>query len=255
MKDYKQNDNLKKVFEDTESYIINNGNNVEFILSHTEKNSITDLEIWKSKSNVEVVNEDCINVAYKFRYNLTSRICMLNMASAKRAGGGVRKGSRAQEEELCRRSNLCIELEKIEYPLKEDEYIYSRDIFFFKDSDYNYILHETSRKQGGFKCDIITLPAVNLNGKDKPENYIELTKKKIDSIFEQAIYAKCDILILSAFGCGVFKNDPVFIASCFKESINKYGIFFNKILFAILNDHNSVSDNFKIFTEILTPNE
>ena len=41
-------------------------------------------------------------------------------------------------------------------------------------------------------------------------------------------------LILGAWGCGVFRNDPVIIAKMFKEQLTgKYKNIFNKVVFAI----------------------
>jgi uncharacterized protein (TIGR02452 family) len=60
-------------------------------------------------------------------------------------------------------------------------------------------------------------------------------------------------LILGAWGCGVFKNDPEKIAQYFKDSIigEGYGSLYKKIIFAVINDHNSVANNYEIFNTIL----
>ena len=161
------------------------------------------------------------------------------MASYKRPGGGVRKGAMAQEEEICRRSNLLKSLDNMAYPLAMNEYIYTSDVEIFKDSNYNMI-------NGGF-CDVITIASVNLNNLPKPDNYNEIMRDIIDQIFKSAVDNNCVNVVVSAFGCGVFKNDPNEVSQMFVESINKYKGYFNNICFSILNDRNSNGSNFEIF--------
>ncbi|CAF5226259.1 unnamed protein product, partial [Rotaria magnacalcarata] len=62
---------------------------------------------------------------------------------------------------------------------------------------------------------------------------------KIENIFAIAYHHKHDCLILSAFGCGAFKNPSDHIASIFKSVIYQYAGFFNTIYFAIVDDHNT----------------
>jgi uncharacterized protein (TIGR02452 family) len=56
-------------------------------------------------------------------------------------------------------------------------------------------------------------------------------------------------LILGAWGCGVFKNNPKLMAQYFSEVLvgEGYNLNFKNVVFAIINDHNSVGNNFEIF--------
>jgi hypothetical protein len=51
----------------------------------------------------------------------------------------------------------------------------------------------------------------------------------------------------------VFKNDPEKVAQYFKDAIigEGYGSLYKKIIFAVINDHNSVANNYEIFNTIL----
>ena len=61
---------------------------------------------------------------------------LLNMASDQRPGGGVLRGLRAQEEDVCRRTSLYPSLIPHKYPLGPDELIASKDVVVVKDRMY-----------------------------------------------------------------------------------------------------------------------
>jgi len=121
-----------------------------------------------------------------------------------------------------------------------DEYVYSENVSFFKDELYGKI--------DRFKYDVITIAAVNRNSKywadDVSDDYEKIMRAKIRAILFEPNQHGCKNLILSAFGCGVFKNDPTVIATMFKEELTRFKHAYD-------NDHNSDNDNFKIFKDIL----
>lgn len=198
--------------------------------------------------SVRVESIDTVSALVK--YAKTGKTLVLNMASSKRPGGGVANGAMAQEECLYRCSNLYTVSPSL-YPIKKDEYIYSKDVTFIKDKDYN-LMKEV-------KCDVITIAAVNFNKEhvDGPDSfdydeYSYIMCQKMNAIFKSAREHGCVNIILGAWGCGVFKNDPVNVAHFFNHILFKYKNSFKNVIFAIINDQNSVKDNYTIFNELIT---
>jgi len=234
-------DELIDVFQDTVNRVTNDEYPFELQSELVQLGSIPRLKMSLGNlCNIDVENEDCIVVADKL--SKIGKTCMLNMASHKTPGGGVARGSMAQEEELARRSNLVFGLPIEHYPLSETELIYTKDVSFFKDKWYNIIPE--------FKCDVITIPAIN-RMVATPKDYESLTRNKIKNMLYAPHKNGCTNLVLSAFGCGVFKNDPRYISELFKLLDSGYSELYDNITFAIINDRNSVSSNFEIFKNIL----
>jgi uncharacterized protein (TIGR02452 family) len=197
--------------------------------------------------NGHILVEPLDTVSALIKYAPIGKTLVLNMASSKRCGGGVEKGSIAQEECIFRCSNL-FEISKELYPIEREEYIYSKDVTFIKDKDYNIMTP--------IICDVITIAAVNLNtihvdGNDSlnKEMYRVTMYEKMHAIFKAAIENKCDNIILGAWGCGVFKNDPNEVVMCFNEVTINYKHYFKNIIFAVINDKNSVANNYQIFKD------
>jgi len=74
---------------------------------------------------------------------------------------------------------------------------------------------------------------------------------KIRTMLSLAHKNKCKYVILGAWGCGVFKNNPVDIADAFYEVLvdDGYERLFDQVVFAIINDNNSVGNNVDVFKE------
>jgi uncharacterized protein (TIGR02452 family) len=195
---------------------------------------------------IKTISSDTVSAAEI--YSKLGRTCVLNMASAYHAGGGVVNGAKAQEECLFRCSNLYETVVQDFYPLKTTEALYTRDAVFFKDKDYNPITP--------FKVDVVTVAAVNLNPNAHYDenrdyeiaNYNDVMLDKIRLILHLAVENGCENIILGAWGCGVFKNDPEDVSKMFSDVIsNQFMHSFKNIIFAVINDHNSAGDNYKTF--------
>lgn len=176
----------------------------------------------------------------------------LNFASYKYPGGGFIKGSIAQEEALCHDSFLYNVLSaKVFAPLYEwnrktihqfnglysNFGIYSPNIVFEKYTQdivfEKYPPFGTTKNE--VKCDVITVAAPNLSAYHKGEDaeYISTMHKRIKFVLDIAKKHNIDTLILGAFGCGVFKNDPTFVSTVFKELLNSGNYNFKKVIFAV----------------------
>jgi uncharacterized protein (TIGR02452 family) len=237
---------LIEVFEDTQS-IATKGNSITEKYTTDLLNEV-DLDANYEEMNIQTINSDTVSAAHIF--SKLGKTCVLNMASARKAGGGVANGAKAQEECLFRCSNLTTTVVQDFYPLKYNEALYTTDAVFFKDKNYNLI--------DPFTVDVVTIAAVNLNPNarydDEVEyektNYRQVTMNKIRLMLLLANMNKCENIILGAWGCGVFKNNPIMISDMFHEIINRdFKGSFKNIIFAVINDHNSAGDNYSTFVE------
>ena len=210
-------------------------------------------ELKKYDTVIEVVNNDCLYVAEELVNNQSLYPAVLNMASFKRPGGGVTKGSAAQEENLCRRTNLYLSIErfadpnrKIHYPL-DINYgaIYSPVVTIFRlseDNNYQFMVEPVTIDV--ISCAAIKNPNLDSNGQ-LDEKTKDILRNKIRTIFNLALYWKNDSLVLGAFGCGAYGTPPDQMAQLFKDVINEpvYKHAFKKIVFAVLDDHNAYREH------------
>lgn len=212
-----------------------------------------------------VVPDSTFSAAQKnLRYGKTA---VLNFANPQYPGGGASKGAVAQEECLCRCSNLYLCLsapnifedyyfyhKKYTNHLFSDRLIYTKDVVVFKDeSEVPALL---SRDEWFF-VDVITCAAPYIAKIDIDNTSLKsLFKSRIKNIFEAAIDNGVEVIILGAFGCGAFKNPPEVVAEAFHEVIdeNGYADNFKKIVFAIKCNPNSTK-NLDVFQEEFSRNE
>ncbi|CAF3338093.1 unnamed protein product [Rotaria socialis] len=251
-------------------------------LSYTKTISEAELTTPYPSTSVIVSNEDCL-VIYEKLVREGYRPLLLNMANANSPGGGYRKGDGAQEENIFRRSDYyqSLDLEiadkdrserlfctpKCEfkkptgyaglYPMEEFGGIYTSGITVFRGTEANGYPY---MKEPLYNVCSIAMAAHRepaLTNKNMLEKKMATsTHKKIDSIFAIGHHHKHDCLVLSALGCGAFKNPPEHVALLFKSIIYQYAGYFEKIYFAIIDDHNTGNrinpkGNFIPFKEIL----
>lgn len=218
------------------------------------------------KTKVTVENFDTYEKASQPGWR-EEAIC-LNMASEYIPGGGVLRGAKAQEEDLCRRStllkSLClfsqrederellgiVQKGKGSYPLKKYGAIYSPSVEVFKNRKYDYLLHP-------FFTNVITMAAVR-NPEMKEDGELlsgpkQVIKDKIRSLLRLAGRIGKRKLILGAWGCGAFKNPPRQVAEIFKSVLGEteFKGWFSDICFAIIDNPYYGDSNYTIFKEVL----
>lgn len=189
-------------------------------------------------------------------YGKYKNIAILNFANPIEPGGGVLRGANAQEEYLCRASNLynCLTSEKAtefyEYHQRNrnnifsDKIIYCPNVQFFKKDvlKNKYTFEEYPDFIQQYTDDFITADVITCaapywhNEIDISENeLLEIMKKRVTNIFEAAIENKIEALILGAFGCGAFRNPPHIVAESFRQVLlsERYINSFKEVVFAI----------------------
>jgi hypothetical protein len=173
------------------------------------------------------------------------RVGCLNFASARNPGGGFLGGSQAQEESLARSSGLypCLTQFREMYShntltartgLYSDHAIYSPGVPVFRDDAGNWLSQPV-------QIDFITSPAV--------------MQRRIRQVLAIAASHHCEVLVLGAWGCGVFQNSPQQIASLFATAVAEPNIRgrFQRIDFAIFDPkppHETLSAFEKAFATV-----
>lgn len=262
----------KQIFLETERYIRDNR-----VLSEAVKHSkeeqkyycqkeLTETDIaqiqkdrFEREAEILVSKERTFQAASKY---IGMKTAVLNFASARKPGGGVKNGASAQEECLCRCSTLypCLNTseawerfysphQKANDPLHNDDIIYTPEVIVFKtDTERPHLMAEAD----WYKTDVITCAAPNLGNRhiSKPvadKMLFDLHTKRIERILDVGIIQDREVMILGAFGCGAFANRPEIVAEAFRTVIKKYKYAFKVIEFAVFCTADNTF-NYQVFT-------
>jgi uncharacterized protein (TIGR02452 family) len=209
---------------------------------------------------VNAEKADCLEVAARLRDGGTVP-AVLNMANRRNPGGGVLGGDGAQEENLFRRTTLLRSLYQFadyhaqygvppcprghRYPIpRESGGIYSPATAVFRSSEatgYAFLPRP-------FAAAFLTVPAISRPELVERDGLLwltaplaEATRRKIRAILRIAARHDHADLVLSAFGCGAFRNPPHHVARLFREALaeEEFSGVFRRIAFAIFDDHNA----------------
>ncbi|MCP3141462.1 TIGR02452 family protein [Pyxidicoccus xibeiensis] len=170
-----------------------------------------------------------------------AHVAALNFASAKNPGGGFLGGAKAQEEDLARCSALyaCLLTQRDYYDINRaeqsllytDHIIYSPDVPFFRDEDFSLL-------ERPFCVSLITAPAPNAGAaaRNTPEllpRVPGVLQARARKVLQVAAHQGHRTLVLGAWGCGAFRNDPGDAAEAFAQALDQFPGAFDRVVFAV----------------------
>lgn len=266
-------DNIR-IFQDTLDKIestrvlkeaVNKSNAEQVFISDVKQLPKVQIKLNPEPAKVIVTKSSSFDAARKY-----NNVAVLNFASATNPGGGVINGSFAQEECLCRCSTLYCNLtetammDQFYLPhrkevdaLHNDDIIYTPGVVIFKSDSYNSLYQNKT-------VNVITCAAPNLREKpanaynsessDKieisDEDLLKLHEKRGRAILETARHFGNDNVILGAFGCGAFKNNPEIVAQAYKNILPEFSHSFKTIEFAVFCKAEDTT-NYTVFKRII----
>lgn len=194
-----------------------------------------------STYGIRLEDTDTVSAIFEMSKFSKRKIAALNFASFKNPGGRFLEGSSAQEEMLCHESNLYNILssdyllenfylpnrKRLHNGMYDDNVIYTPNVVFIRGTNQ-------------VKCDIITCAAPNATTarryhKVADDDILGYLNNRIASVLYAAALMHVEILILGAFGCGVFGNNPIDVASIFLKYIttDDFNGVFDSVYFAV----------------------
>ena len=237
-----------EIFKDTENLVKKNpilkeavaaSTRMQKVILETENVGVQSLNRYAKDASVIVSKKRTFDAAAAYR---GKKVAVLNFASASNPGGGVTKGSSAQEECLCRCSGLYFNLNvpyawngfytphrKAKNPTHNDDIIYTPSVTIFKTDTANPALLP---EKDWYQVNIISCAAPSL--REKPSNgfnsgdgnecikisdreLLQVHEKRLRRILDVAAACENEVVILGAFGCGAFKNKPEVVALAAKN--------------------------------------
>ncbi|HEY3866875.1 MAG TPA: TIGR02452 family protein [Actinocrinis sp.] len=224
-------------------------------VSYTPEQTAGLLEAWRAPDGarraataIEVTAESSMNAARRLAgpddgTEALGPLAVLNFASARNPGGGYLGGARAQEEDLCRVSALYTTL--LRAPDYYAAHRASRDVFYshrvivsprvpvFRDEHYALL-------ERPYQVSFLTSPAPNAGAaeRDRRDRIPALLAERAARVLAVAAHHGQRRLVLGAWGCGVFRNDPTVVACAFRDLLTGAGRFagaFEHVVFAVLD--------------------
>ncbi len=212
----------------------------------------------------EVVNETTLAGVERALSLGQGPVAALNFASAKNPGGGFLNGSQAQEESLARSSALYASQMKawdfyehhraLPSLLYSDAMILSPGCPIFRDDD-GTLLDEPQT------ATFITSAAPNAGAaaNNRPAELPSIPgvfQRRSEYVLALAASQGYKQLVLGAWGCGVFRNDPTVVAKSFAAHL-KHGRWsgrFDRVIFSVL-DTSSSQSTLAAFQKALKPGQ
>jgi len=206
---------------------------------------------------VQITDESTAQAMLRFAAQKRN-VCGLNFANGAQVGGGYKHGSSAQEEELCRQIPVlytslhnaakqgfypfgpctCLSLSK---PQRYCDVLYTMGLTLARGGlETGYAVMPDAQQR---TVSLVSAAAPNLRKKEGAEVADEaLVYGIIESIFlAPHVYdPQVEVLVLGAFGCGAFGNDPRDMANLFVRALREgLGGRFKEVVFAIPPGHNA----------------
>lgn len=204
------------------------------------------------EQTIQFLQTDTVSGASHLLRNGHEKVVILNFANRTRVGGGYTTGAGAQEEFLCRGTTLYPVLDALKdkgfYPIGHDELIYSPDIMVIRNGpETNFEFRDQP-----FKFGVLTQAAFDFRGPEKTISdgeYTRVTRQKIRQQIAEAANRGADALVLGAFGCGAFANDPQVMASLYREALEEpqHKGLFRTVLFPIPSGTGNYEKFFTVF--------
>ena len=268
------------IFKDTEKLCrtnkrikesLENSIKLQKLILEGDKIKTPELTLYDTEARVLVSRKRTYEAASHYK---NQKVAVHNFASASNPGGGVISGAGAQEECLCRCSSLyfCLNTDAMwkefyyphrnaHNPIHNDDIIYTPAVTVFKtDTASPRLMTEND----WFDVDVITCAAPNLrlrptntyNPADgdavrvRDKDLLLLHEKKLRRMLDVAVMEGAETIILGAFGCGAFCNNPEVVALANKNVIKDYLHAFKNIEYAV---YCSPGDdrNYRIFERVL----
>ena len=232
---------------------------------------VPELNKYASRAKIVVSHKRTFEAASAYT---GKKVAVLNFASASNPGGGVVRGAGAQEECLCRCSTLYFALNVKEMwdgfynphrmahdSIHNDDIIFTPEITVFKTDTGNPRLMS---EKDWYNVDVITCAAPNLRSnptnKYNPGDGDKVTvsdeelgtihEKRLRRILDVAVSEGCEVIVLGAFGCGAFKNNPKVVAEAARKVLPDYLYAFDTIEYAIYSRQGS--ENYDVFNGVLS---
>lgn len=197
---------------------------------------------------VEVTAEGSMQAARRLVAAGGGPVGVLNFASARNPGGGYLRGARAQEEDVCRSALLytCL-LEAPDYYAAHrasTDLRYSHRVIFapgvpvVRGEDGELLAQP-------YEVAFLTSPAPNagqLERRSAGTDVRDVLAERALRVLAVAAAHGVRELVLGAWGCGVFRNDPAQVAEAFDAGLARYGAAFDRVVFAVW-DRSPVSAN------------
>jgi uncharacterized protein (TIGR02452 family) len=205
---------------------------------------------------VEVTPETTLAAARR----LGGDVACLVFASAKHPGGGFRNGAQAQEESLARATALYAcqlaapefyEFHRRQKDLRyTDRIIYSPAVPVFRDDDGALLAQP-------YPVSFLTAAAPNLGAitasqPDAAGTVPAVLRARAARILQVATAHQHRRIVLGAWGCGVFGNDPAVVATVFARLLQPPADF-GQVVFAV-HDRQPGTPVYRAFSDILTMN-